>query len=72
MMNVKTAKARLIILGFYLNVRLFGELMDGDIGLGTHVYAGAALTVQVVKALETSLKTWRIIKPVLLLATTQI
>ena len=72
MMNVKTAKARLITFGFYLNVRLFGELMDGDIGFRTHVHAGAALTVQVVKALETSLKTWRIIKPVLLLATTQI
>ena len=46
--------------------------MDGDIGFRTHVHAGAALTVQVVEALETSLKTWHIITPILLLVTSQI
>ena len=45
------------MLGSYLDVRLFRQLMDGDIGLGAHVHTGAALTVQVVKTLETSLKT---------------
>ena len=29
-----------------------GQLMDGDVGLGAHVDAGAALRVEVVQALE--------------------
>ena len=29
-----------------------GKLMDGDVGLGAHVDAGAALRVEVVQALE--------------------
>ena len=32
--------------------------MDGHIRLGAHIHTGAALTVQVVKTLETSLKKW--------------
>ena len=37
-------------------MRLSGKLMNGDIGLGAHVHTGAALAVQVVQALETSLQ----------------
>ena len=33
-------------------VRHPGQLMDGDVGLGAHVDAGAALRVEVVQALE--------------------
>ena len=33
-------------------VRHPGELVDGDVGLGAHVDAGAALRVEVVQALE--------------------
>merc|ERR1719312_2484182 len=38
-----------------LHVRLLGELVDGDIGLGAHVNTRAALAVEIVQTLETLL-----------------
>ena len=43
--------------GWYAALQCFpvrhpGELVDGDVGLGAHVDAGAALRVEVVQALE--------------------
>ena len=39
----------------HLDVRLSGELVNGDVRLGAHVDTGAALAVQIVQALETFL-----------------
>ena len=36
-------------------MRFLGELVDGDIRLGTHVNTGAALAVEIVQTLETFL-----------------